>query len=136
MRDVYIDTSALLSLLDKDDSRHKAVVGALSDLAKDKAHLVTTSYTLVESGALVRRRLGAKAFAALGSVISDAMEIVWVDADLHWRAWHSAEKSAGQGPGLVDWAGILTMQDQKIQTALTLDRHFKDQGFSIVPEII
>lgn len=135
MRDVYIDTSALLALIDKDDSRHKEVVDALSDLAKDKAHLVTTSYTLVESGALVRRRLGGKAFAALGGVIVDSMEIVWVDADLHWRAWHASEKSAEKGPSLVDWVGMMTMQDLKIRTALTLDRHFKDQGFSILPDL-
>ena len=135
MSDIYVDTSALLSLLDRDDARHEAVVDALSGLADDRAHLITTSYTIVESGALVRRRLGVKSFNALGRVISDSVEIVWVDSDLHWRAWRQAGKSAGRGPGLVDWVGIITMQDLKIKTALALDRHFQKQGFATVPDL-
>lgn len=54
---VFVDTSALLPLLDRADGDHAAVVAAVRELADRHETLVTSSYTLVEAGALVKRRL-------------------------------------------------------------------------------
>jgi predicted nucleic acid-binding protein len=133
MTKVFIDTSALLPLLDRDDGDHEAVVQAVKRLGKEKVDLVTTSYVLVESGALAWSRLGLKAFAALGETVRRSMDVVWIDEEIHTMAWTRAAAGTRNGPGLVDWASFLTMKEQGIDTALALDRHFTDQGFRIVP---
>lgn len=132
MNAVYLDTSALLPLLDRDDADHEAVVAAVRTLVEKGTALVTSSYTLVETGALVRSRLGIVAFRRLGETLERAAEVVWVDEDLHWKAWAKAA-AARRGPGLVDCVGFLVMKQLGIKTALALDNHFKKEGFETLP---
>jgi predicted nucleic acid-binding protein len=133
MKAVFLDTSALLPLLDRSDRDHPAVKAALEALIAQGALLVTSSYTLVEAAALTRHRLGLAAFAALGAALDRSAEILWVDEDLHRRAWAMAAKQTRKGPGLVDWVSFLAMREHGIDTALALDRHFRQQGFTTLP---
>ena len=130
---VFVDTSALLPLLDRSDDNHRAVTAAVRELAQKDEVLVTTSYTLVEAGALVKRRLGKQAFEKLGETATQAFEIVWIDEDLHARAWALATKQARDGPSLVDCAAFLVMREEKVPVALAIDRHFRDEGFEVIP---
>lgn len=133
MSEVYLDTSALLALLDRDDQDHLPVAAAVARLLQDSVRLVTTSYTLVEAGALVRRRLGIAAFKALGDVIDRAAEIVWVDETLHRAAWRNSAAEGRKGASLVDWVGFLVMKGRAIDLALAIDEHFRREGFSTLP---
>jgi predicted nucleic acid-binding protein len=133
MSAVFVDTSALLPLLDTDDRDHERVVAAMEDIAARERDLVTSSYTLVEAGALVRRRLGVKTFRALGEVASRAMEVVWVDEDLHDRAWAAASTGRKKGPSLVDHVAFEIMRDLELDTVLAIDRHFAREGFATLP---
>lgn len=130
---VFVDTSALLPLLDSSDGDHHAVVASLDALAKQDATLVTTSYTLIESGALAKRRLGASAFVQLGRVAKKAFDIVWVDEDLHDEAWKIAASHGRKGLSLVDCVAFLVMRSRGIERALTLDGHFRTEGFETIP---
>jgi len=130
---VYVDTSALLALLDKGDDHHRAVVETVARLADEDVGLVTASYTLVEAGALVRSRIGAEAFRELGTAVTAAAEIIWVDAELHHRAWQETARGPRNGPSLVDVVGFLVMEGRGLTTALALDRHFRDRGFELLP---
>ncbi len=130
---VYVDTSALLPLIHRDDQDHAKVVAAAKRLAEEKAALVTTSYVLVETGALVKRRLGVAAFRSLGQAVEQAMDVLWVDEELHNRAWEEASRGGKQGPSLVDCVGFLAMRARAIDTALSLDDHFRKAGFELVP---
>jgi len=136
MKGVFIDTSALLPLLDRDDDDHGLVVAAVEALTRKQVPLYTTSYVQVEAGALVKRRLGSTAFAELGKALEGTVETIWVDEALHRQAWVRAAEEPRKGPGLVDWTSFLTMQDLGLDTALTLDSHFEKQGFNIVPPSI
>ena len=133
MRRVYLDTSALLPLLDGDDRDHVAVTKALTHIVESQAMLVTSSYTLVEAGALVKRRLGVTVFQALGETIDQSTEVIWVDEELHRRAWAKAAEEPRRGPSLVDWVGFLVMRDLGVDSALAIDNHFRRQGFRTLP---
>lgn len=94
----YVDTSALLALLDADDRVHARVTAAFGSLAEDGAVLHTSSYVLVETGALVKRRLGADAFRRFGATAERALQVLWVDELLHQRAWEHAAKEGPSRP--------------------------------------
>ena len=130
---VFADTSALLALVNRDDEHHGAVTEAVRGIVARGDQLVTCSYVLVEAGALVRRRLGAAAFKALGEAVERAMDVVWVDQELHARAWEAACGSSNQGPSLVDHVSFLTMRSLGVETALALDAHFEAAGFGTLP---
>lgn len=129
---VFVDTSALVALVSRDDSHHGDVAKAFALLAEQNVPLVTHSYVLVETGALVRRRFGTALFTRIGEVVWESCEVVWVDARLHSAAWSKASEGAQRGPGLVDWASFLLMREMGLSVAISLDRHFREQGSDIL----
>lgn len=133
MTSIFVDTSALLTLLDRDDQDHGSVVKALGTLSLSETTLITSSHVLVEAGSLVRSRLGTSAFRLLGEILERTVDIVWVDEELHRRAWKEASTGGKRAPGLVDWVSFLLMAELGITTALARDRHFVQQGFRILP---
>ena len=58
---IFVDTSALYSLLDRNDANHTAASELWRHLLADDEHLVTSNYVLVETAALVQGRLGMAA---------------------------------------------------------------------------
>ena len=132
MIEVYVDTSVIFPLIDRDDDDHARVVAAMSGM-KASTQIVTSSYAVLEVSALVRARLGMRQFRALGDVIDELDDIVWVDEALHRRAWTEAAKAGRNGPSLVDWVGFLVMRDRGIETALAIDNHFNEHGFKTLP---
>lgn len=130
---VFVDTSAFLAVLDADDRGHPAVARTWKDLLGDEQDLVTSSYVLVETFALVQSRLGIDAARALDQDLLPAVGVIWLDDDVH-RAAVSALLTAGRRQlSLVDCASFETMRRLGITTALTLDSHFAEQGFVVVP---
>ena len=130
---LYVDTSALLALIHRDDAHHRAVVETVTRLVAEGHRFVTTSYALVETGALVKRRLGRDAFRSLGEAVRRGMDVVWVDEALHDLAWAEAAQAGERGPSLVDCAGFQVMRSLGIDTALALDAHFRRAGFAVRP---
>ena len=61
MNAVFADTSALLALLDAKDRNHARAERAFATLRSRRASLVSTSFVLVETYALVGQRLGLDA---------------------------------------------------------------------------
>ena len=58
---VFVDTSALLAILDTDDEEHAAARRTWEHLITTHQVMVCSSYVLVETVALVQRRLGVEA---------------------------------------------------------------------------
>ena len=132
---VFVDSSALLAVLDADDRGHSAVARAWKNLLGKEHELVTSSYVLVEAFALVQSRLGVDATRALDQDLLPALAVIWLDEDVH-RTAVSALLTAGRRQlSLVDCASFETMRRQGITTSLTLDSHFAKQGFEVLPEI-
>ena len=59
---IFVDTSALLALLDRDDEFHARAATVIRSLGADDA-LLTHEYVIVETTALAQRRLGLGAVA-------------------------------------------------------------------------
>ena len=133
MTSIFVDTSALLPLVHRDDHDHSAMVNTLGTLEPSQTTLISSSYVLVEAGSLIRSRFGTSAFRRLGEIMERTVDIVWVDEELHRRAWKEASTGGKRAPGLVDWVSFLLMAELGITTALARDRHFVQQGFKILP---
>jgi len=55
---VFVDTSALIALVVANDSAHASALRVFTRLELQQAALVTSSYVLVETYALIGRRYG------------------------------------------------------------------------------
>ena len=123
---VFVDTSALLAILDEDDREHSEAADTFRGLM-ESAELVTHNYVLVESLALVRRRLGGAAAIQLYDRILPAIDTIWVDEALHQAAM-AAFRAAGSA-SLVDHVSFEVMRREELDTAFTFGTDFEAQGF-------
>lgn len=129
----FVDTSALYSLLDADDANHRQAGRWFSRwAATGTGVLLTHSYAVVETAALVQRRLGHTATRALFGDLLPVLSVHFVDEPLH-RLAESAYLAAPDGPSLVDCVSFHVMRMRGLSEAFAFDAHFKRQGLRTVP---
>lgn len=130
---VFVDTSAILAVLDSSDECHDSAAEEFRSLLDGKEALETSSYVLVESHALVQARLGMEAVQTLVRDLVALFTVVWIDGDLHRAAVSAVLAANRRRLSLVDCASFEVMTRRGLRTAFTLDRHFEEQGFEVVP---
>jgi predicted nucleic acid-binding protein len=130
----FVDTSALYALLDEDDRNHADAAGWLAGSGRDAAEiLVSHSYVVVETAALVHRRLGATAVRVLFEAFIPILSVLYVDEELHHRATSGYLAALRRRPSFVDWVSFQMMRDQSLDQALVFDQDFVTEGFQVVP---
>lgn len=130
---VFVDTSAFLALLDADEVHHEAIRVSFEKLLHNGEPLVTSNYVLVETAALLQHRFGIPAFRLFTDDVAPVVGTLWVDAEMHAAAVSAVLAAARKRLSLVDCASFEAMRRSGVKTALTLDRHFAEQGFGVVP---
>ncbi len=130
---VFVDTSALMTLLDRGDPRHDATVAAWDSVA-ETADLLTSNYVAVESFALAQSRMGMAALRALCTDILPAMEVAFVTSEEHAASLGTVLAADRRRLSFVDCSSFEMMRRRGIRTALALDRDFARQGFRVLPE--
>lgn len=131
---VWIDTSALYAILDADDLNHASAKETWSKLLHTQEELISSNYTLVETCALVQRRLGMDAVKAFAQDIAPVLQIEWVSPEQHSAAIRQLLSAGHRQLSLMDWISFITMQRAKIKTAFAYDGDFAAQGFESIPK--
>lgn len=130
---VFVDTSAILALLDTSVSEHQPTVDAFRAVTDAGQQLVTHNYVIVEAIALVARRLGMGAVRTLEADVIPDLTVAWVDEALHETAMGAFLAMNRRQLSLVDCVSFAVMRKRDIRTALVIDRHFAEQGFTCLP---
>ena len=128
MNRVFIDTSAIFALLVPTDAAHDRAATAFDRLRARESVLLTTSYNLVETYALLDRRIGRDATASFRSNFAPLLQIVWVDDDLHERGLDLMLECPA-GVSLVDAVSFLCIREHQIDEVFAFDQHFEREGF-------
>lgn len=131
---VFVDTSALLACLDADQPRHAAAIDAWERTIVEERRLFTSNYVLVESYALVQRRLGLEALRALAGVLVPILRPLWIDEELHAAAVAALFAAGRRKLSLVDCTSFELMRRHGLTEAFALDDDFARQGFSLLPD--
>lgn len=132
-RNVFVDTSAFLAVLDRSDTRHAAAKASWEEMINRGDVLVCHNYILVETSAVVSRRLGMDAARAFEQDVVPVLRLMWVTREIH-QAAASAHLVAGRRDlSLVDCVSFEIMRRTGVRTAFAFDRHFRDYGYEHVP---
>ena len=116
--------------MSRGEAHHAAAARAFRSLIESEDDLVTTSYVLVETMALLQHRFGLQAARRFHDDVLPMLGIVWVDAELH-AAGTAALLTAGRRDlSLVDCVSFACMRQRGLSRAFQFDKHFKDQGFT------
>ncbi len=132
---VFVDTSALYAFLVGTEASHSEAVDAFTEALRDGRRLRTSSYVLVETHALLQRRIGMPAVRDLQSRLVPLLSVAWVGRDLHEKAIRRLVRSDRRSLSLVDCVSFELMSAEGIRDALTLDRHFAEAGFRAIPSL-
>ena len=126
---IFIDTSAVFALASARDLNHRGARRRYDALLHTRRQLLTHSYVLSESMALLHRRLGPGPALAFASE-ARAFEVEWVDESLHNSAV-AALRGAPRTVSLVDQVSFLVMRRRRVDEAFAFDRHFAAAGFRL-----
>ena len=130
---VFVDTSALYAVLDRDDDNHTGVIASWKRLLEGIPDLLTTNYVLLEVSALLQNRLGLVALRSFHEDIAPLLRVVWVTDQQHQAAIGAVLAAARKKLSLVDCVSFQTMRDHGVRTVFCCDRHFGEQGFDTTP---
>ena len=128
---VFVDTSALLAVLNRDDLWAVRAGREWRRLITGGEKLVTTSYVVLETIAVLQHRVGLAAVRTFSDAILPAIEIAYVDADLHRAALSNLLIANRRDLSLVDCCSLEYMRRNGLRTALAFDQHFTEQGIEL-----
>lgn len=132
MTAVFADTSGLLALLNAKDENHARADRVFANLRARQASLLSTSFVLVETYALVGRRLGLDAVRSFRADFAPLIDVVWVDEALHNAGLDLLLDRRKRLLSLVDAVSFITMRQRHVDEAFGFDPHFQQEGFSLV----
>lgn len=132
MRAVFVDTSAAFALLVSSDARHEAARRSFERLSSTATPLLTTSYVLIETAALLGRRVGLDAVRRFHEDLVPLFEVVWVDDSLHYTGLGRLLEGRSQDLSLVDAVSFVVMRNRDVEVAFAFDGHYDDEGFARV----
>jgi uncharacterized protein len=125
---IFIDTSALYTLLDRDDANHDKAKRAWSELLHAEKALLTKNYVLVESFALIQHRLGMEAVRGFEEDVLPVIGVEWIKESAH-RSGVSAFLAASKRKlSFVDCVSFENMLSLGIKKAFAFGPHFNEQG--------
>ncbi len=128
---VFADTSGLFAFLVQDDYMHVRAKAVFQSFAEENTQLLTSSYVLVETTALLQRRVGVDAVLEFHNKIQPLFDVIWVDDHWHEKAINRLIALNQKKVSLVDCLSFIIMEAREISTAFSFDKHFEKNGFSL-----
>jgi predicted nucleic acid-binding protein len=128
---IFADTSGLFALLVKNDYMHIRARENFNYFAGQSVQLVTSSFVLVETIALLQRRIGVAPVRDFNTKILPLLEVIWVNDKWYTRAMQRLFAQNNQDVSLVDCLSFEIMDSLEIECAFAFDRHFEENGFTI-----
>ncbi|MBI2891896.1 MAG: PIN domain-containing protein [Nitrospirae bacterium] len=129
---VFVDTSAWYALFVSTDPSHARAVATYERLKAGAATLACTDWVLLETTALLTRRVGpAQARQAAAAISGNArLELLWMDEELGSIALERFQ-AAPHGVSLVDVGSFVVMEKGGITRAFAFGQDFTSAGYSI-----
>lgn len=135
-REVFVDTSAWVALVDLGDGLHHDASLCWQNLLADGRTFVTSDYILDESYTLLRRRRNGLRMATLLRdlvVGSDLITELEVDSAVRAHGWEIFTGYDDKVLSFTDCTSFALMRDRTLLEAFTLDSDFKRAGFIVLP---
>lgn len=127
---VFIDSSALISLWDQDDSNHLAAIKKSRELQNIKASIFISNIIVGEVLKVLSIKLGIKITNQCGEILQK-LNIIFVDEKLHQKAWEGFQKRTSKNLSFFDFTSFVIIKEFNIDQVFSFDRDFKKLKLSI-----
>ena len=131
---LFIDTSYIIGLYNNKDENHQICLDGY-EKAKLYQQFYTTDAILLEIGnTFCSVPFRKEASSIIQNIkVSSNIHVVALTEEYFEKTFDLYKKIADKSWGLIDCFSFVVMNDFKITKALTLDHHFKQAGFTILP---
>ena len=135
MRHMFVDTAAWVAAADSRDTAGAAVRKARDQWLASGGVLTTTDYVIDETLTTIRFRLGLDAAEAWWLQIdgSSRLRIESIDESRRERARALFFRYRDKDFSFTDCCSFAVMRELRIRRVLTLDHHFRQMRFEVVP---
>jgi hypothetical protein len=130
----FVDTGAWFAYVNGADPDHHRVRPVLD---RPPGPLVTSAYVFDETVTLTQARLGHRRAVTVGRTLLDpgVVELLPVTPADERAAWSLFERRPDKLYSFTDCTSFIVMRRVKITMAVTLDAHFVQEGFGVIPAI-
>jgi len=130
---IFVDTSAFYAVLDRGDENHASARETWLRLLREQHTLFTSNYVLLETCALLQNRLGIPALRTFHEDVAPLLRVVWVTDGPHASGMEAVLAAGRKRLSIVDCIAFQVMRESAVDTAFSFDRHFAEQGFTVIP---
>jgi len=133
-REIFIDTGAWVSLLDRRDPKHLVGSGFFAHSLAAWPVWVTTNLVVAEAYTLIQRRGGHTVAVQFLTILQEPSPLIKVYADhtSELQAEAILRQYADQDFSYVDAVSFAVMRQRRISEAFAFDHHFTTAGFTRV----
>jgi uncharacterized protein len=135
LEDIFVDSSAWIALVDRDDSHHKAAATAYPIILKNYNALVTSNLVIAETYIVLLNELGHRVTSEFLERIKASPRIlkIYSHEDVETEAEQILSKYSDQDFSYTDAVSFAIMKKQSIKKAFNFDKHFSIAGFTNLP---
>ncbi len=126
---IFLDTSAAYAIADSADPNHDHASDWIRSVLQRHETVLTHNYAVIESVALIQRRLGLQA-ALVFIRGTGLLRVHWVTRDEHQMAVDLLEQRDKLTLSLVDCVSFVVMRALNVSAALAYDSDFEREGFT------
>lgn len=133
--DIFVDTSAWIALVDRDDSHHRKAAAIYPSLLETQRHLITSNLIVAEVYIIILNELGHMSALHFLERIKASPRIlkIYSNDDIEAEAEGILAKYRDQDFSYADAVSFVIMKRQKIKRAFSFDKHFVIAGFVNIP---
>jgi predicted nucleic acid-binding protein len=131
LSDVFVDTSFVVALVNKNDQYHSLAV----DLTErfNEQGLVTTDAILLEIGNALSRNFKQESVEIIEHFLtSDDVKVIHLYPPLFRKAFDFYKSHSDKQWGLIDCVSFVVMKELAVTDALSADKHFEQAGFKVL----
>ncbi len=133
MNSIFVDTSALIALGNKNDTFHQQAIAVQKEYLQKKFHFLTTNAVVLELfntfSQVQHKPIAIRLFNLITN--SKRWNCIPVD-DLIVRGNERFRKRLDKNWSLVDCIGMVVAEDHRITEIFTTDHHFEQAGCTIL----
>lgn len=130
---ILVDTSALYSLIDKDDLHHLMAKACWGELARQRGQLAVHRFIVVEAATLLQRRIGMAPVRFLLQDVLASLSIVDIAPLVFDKAMTAFLAADKRRVSLVDQISFAMLQSLRATKVFAFDDDFQWAGFEVVP---
>lgn len=135
MKGLFVDTAGWVGAADRDDPKCDAICEARDRWLESGGLLITTDAVCSETLTVMRIRLGLRAAESWWRQVEQSRRIRFenIDPDRAERARAMFFRYKDKEYSFVDCTSFVVMKELRLEKALTLDAHFTQAGFTVLP---